>query len=134
MMLEPSPDDPRRFMPKITFDGTAIQIEAICLIDWDITLLLAGVQAFKDHLPEGEGTVTALPVAMTLRAYTSRNPNFTFLCEVDQRSSFDRAVKVTVTGKLLTKTDCDDLFNDAWFFQKFLPKDLDDTTRMPYDS
>ncbi len=79
-------------MPKITFDGSAIQVEAICLIDWDITLLLAGLQAFKDHLPKGEGVVTALPLPMNLGAYTSRNPNFTFLCEIDQRSSFDRAV------------------------------------------
>ncbi len=38
-----------------------------------------------------------------------------------------------MSGKLLNQTDCTDLFNDAWFFQKFLPKDLDDTTRMPYD-
>jgi hypothetical protein len=50
-MLEPSPEDPRRFQPKVRFDGSGIEFEAVCLITWDINLLLIAVQPFEAHLP-----------------------------------------------------------------------------------
>lgn len=132
-MLEPSPEDPRRFQPKVRFDGSGIEFEAVCLITWDINLLLIAVQPFEAHLPAADMAMAPYIPPSDLKSYTSRNPNFQFICEVDQRSGFDRAAKVTATGRLTNKKDHKDFFDDACFFQKCLPKDLDDTTRMPYD-
>ena len=132
-MLEPSPEDPRRFMPKVRFDGTGIEFEAICLITWDINLLLIAVQPFEKHLPRDDMAMAPYVPPSDLKSYRSRNPNFQFICEVDQRNGFDRATKVTATGRLTNSKDHKDFFDDACFFQKFLPEDLDDTTRMPYD-
>ena len=132
-MLEPSPEDPRRFQPKVRFDGTGIEFEAICLITWDINLLLIAVQPFEKHLPRDDMAMAPHIPPENLKSYRSRNPNFKFICEVDQRNGFDRATKVTATGRLTNSKDHKDFFDDACFFQKFLPEDLDDTTRMPYD-
>lgn len=132
-MLEPSPEDPRRFQPRIRFDGSGIDLEAICLITWDINLVLIAIQPFEAHLPGADMAMAPFVPPPDLKSYVSHNPNFQIVCEVDQRSGFDRATKVTVTGRLKNKTDHRQFFDDLCFFQTFLPKDLDDTTRMPYD-
>ena len=132
-MLEPSPEDQRRFQPKVRFDGSVIDFEAICMITWDINLLLIAIQPFEEHLPSADMAMAPYIPPQDLKSYTSRNPNFQIKCEVDQRSGFDRATKVTATGRLTNKTDHKQFFDDICFFQKFLPEDLDDTTRMPYD-
>ena len=132
-MLEPSPEDQRRFQPKVRFDGSVIDFEAICMITWDINLLLIAIQPFEEHLTSADMAMAPYITTQDLKSYTSRNPNFQIICEVDQRSGFDRATKVTATGRLTNKTDHKQFFDDICFFQKFLPEDLDDTTRMPYD-
>ena len=132
-MLEPSPEDPRRFQPKVRFDGSVIEMQAICLIRWDINLLLMAIQPFEAHLPGADLQIAPYVPPKDLGAYLSRNPNFQFICEVDQRHAYDRATKVTVSGRLTNRADHKGFMEDAAFFQAFLPQDLDDTTRMPYD-
>ena len=97
-------------------------------------LLLIAVQPFEKHLPRDDMAMAPFVPPADLSSYKSRNPNFQFICEVDQRNGFDRATKVTASGRLTNSKDQKDFFDDACFFQDFLPEDLDDTTRMPYDS